>query len=130
MKIFDYPDLISDDESSFFIAADWLEEQSRDYEARYLREGHVFNIWLYFFDVNLNRMFGAGLGHGYGYTDNYGYGDGTVTGYGDGTGIGTVTGYGDGNRDGYRYGGGNGFGYDDDTYTLLSFFTIVSRNLI
>jgi hypothetical protein len=127
MKISDYPDLVSDDESSFFIAADWLEEQGRDYEAECLRQGRVFNVWLYFFGINLNRMFGDGLGHGCGYShsDNYGYGDGTVTGYS--TDIGTIPGYGDG----ASYGNGNGYGYgDSDTNTLLSFFMIVSRNSI
>jgi hypothetical protein len=54
MKISDYPDLISDDEEfSFLIAADWLEEQNRDYESKCLQEGYVFSVWLYFFNYNL-----------------------------------------------------------------------------
>jgi hypothetical protein len=92
MKIFDYPDLISDDESSFLIAADWLEEQNRNYEAECLRQGHVFSVWLYFLSVNFNYLldYSHGVGHGYG----YGAGDGH--GYGDGTGYGSSYSAGDG----------------------------------
>jgi hypothetical protein len=100
-----------------------LEEQGRDYEAECLRQGYVFNVLLYFFGIHLNRMFSDGLGHGYGYSDNYDYGDGTVTGYS--TAIGIITGYGDGA--GYGNGDDYGASYID---TLLSFFMIVSRNLL
>jgi hypothetical protein len=126
MKISDYPDLISDDdESSFLIAADWLEEQGRDYEAWCLREGYVFNVWFYFSAINLIYTLDHGYGTGYGQGHGDGNGDNYGTSYGDGDG------HGDGDGAGYGYGGGagDGAGYRNNyTNTLLSFFKIVSRN--
>jgi hypothetical protein len=109
MKISDYPDLLSDDEFSFLIAADWLEERNRDYEAWCLRQGYVFNLWLYFFGTNLNYTLGHGYGTGHGY--GYGEGDGNGNGFGAGDDYGTATGY----RSRYMD-------------NLLSFFTIILRN--
>jgi hypothetical protein len=144
MKISDYPDLISEDESSFLIAADWLEEQGRDYEAWCLRQGYVFSVWLFFFSINLNRVFGTGYSYGYSvgydYGDGAGYGDGDGDGFGDGDGTGYGDGDGDGDGDGFGY--GNGYGEEDsyggfgdgtgyqnsNTNTLLGFFTIIFRN--
>jgi uncharacterized protein (TIGR02996 family) len=118
MKISDYPDLISDDdESSFLIAADWLEEQGRDYEARYLREGHAFGLWFYFLDVSFNYT----LDHGDGYGEGVGYGDGD--GYGDGSGYGNGDGYGSGYGAGYSAGYGAGYG---SAKFLLMFFASIS----
>jgi hypothetical protein len=133
MKISDYPDLLSDDESSFLITADWLEEQSRNYEAECLRQGHVFSVWLYFLSINLNYT--LGYGDGYGYSTSYGYsdraGDGYGYGYGDGYGYGT--GYGDGVGYGYGDGTGYGAGYDDiddSGKLLLLFFASVSEGIL
>jgi hypothetical protein len=141
MKIFDYSDLLSDDESSFFIAADWLEEQNRDYEAECLRQGYVFGVWIYFLDTHLNYMFGHDYDYGYG----YGEGDGTGTGYGDGDGTGTGYGYSYGDGDGYGIGYSNGIGYgygygDGTGYSydasndfgkfLLMFFASISQNVL
>jgi hypothetical protein len=72
MKISDYPDLISDDEFSFLIAADWLEEQNRNYEAECLRQGYVFSVWFYFSVIGLHYTLGHGDGYGQG--DSYGIG--------------------------------------------------------
>jgi hypothetical protein len=151
MKISDYPDLISDDESSFFIAADWLEEQGRNYEAECLQQGYVFGFWLNFSAISLDYILGHGDGHGYGTSYGDGYGDGISYGYGTsyGSGDGYGFGYGDGFDAGYGFGDGAGFGDGDSTSfgdgddaststgyqnsytnTLLSFFKIVSRNLI
>jgi hypothetical protein len=125
MKISDYPDLISDDESSFLIAADWLEEQGRDYEAWCLRQGHAFGLWFYFFGTKLDYTFDDSYGDGLGYGDGSGYGDSDGLGYGDGdgAGVGDGYGYGDGDGDGY------GDGYDFDEF-LLTFFASISQNLL
>jgi hypothetical protein len=125
MKISDYTDLIFDDESSFFIAADWLEEQNRDYEAECLRQWYLFNVWFYFFNNNLNYTIYYGNGEGDGYGD--GEGDGTGDGYGDGYSDGTGYGYGDGA--GYDYGDGYGTGYGLDEILLL-FFASISQNVL
>jgi hypothetical protein len=122
MKISDYPDLISDDEFSFLIAADWLEEQNRNYEAECLRQGHVFSVWLYFLTVNFNCTLGYGHGTGDDYGDGDGFGDGT--GYGDGDGYGAGYDYGDD----YGSGAGYGTGHDFDK-VLLMFFASISQNV-
>jgi hypothetical protein len=127
MKISDYVDLISDDESSFLIAADWLEEQGRDYEAECLRQWYLFNVWFYFFNNNLNYTLHYGNGDGdiygagydYGYSDGEGYGASYDYGYGDGASYA----YGDGYGTGY----GTGHGLDE---ILLLFFASISQNVL
>jgi hypothetical protein len=121
MKISDYPDLISDDESSFFIAADWLEEQGRDDEAECLRQGYVFGVWIYLFGTRLNYT----LRCGYGYDHHYGYGDGAGYGYGYGVGVGYSAGDGDGVGAGYRDGDS-----DDLDEFLLMFFANISQGIL
>jgi hypothetical protein len=133
MKISDYADLISHDESSFLIAADWLEEQGRDYEAECLRQGYMFNIWLYFLSIDLNYTlhYGSGYDGGVDYSDGNGYGDGVDYGHGYGHGYGTF--YGNGHSDGYGDGTGYGNGYsdnDDFGNLLLKFFAIISQNVL
>jgi hypothetical protein len=136
MKIYDYPDLLSDDESSFFIAADWLEEQNRNYEAECLIQGYVFSIWIYFLDAHLNYTFGHDYDHGYG--NGYGDGDGTGCGDGEGEGHGYGDGYGDGDGDGdgdgygtgYSDGTGYGTGYGDSDEILLLFFASIFQNVL
>jgi hypothetical protein len=131
MKISDYPDLISDDEFSFLIAADWLEEQGRDYEAECLRQGYMFNIWLYFLSIDLNYTlhYGSGYDGGVDYSDGNGYGDGVDYGHGYGHGYGTFYGNGAGidYGDGIGYGTGDGTGHDFDELLLLFFASIFQR---
>jgi hypothetical protein len=122
MRISDYPDLLSDDESSFLIAADWLEEQSRNYEAECLRQGYVFGVCFYLFGTRLNYA----LDHGYGYDHHYGAGYGYGYGYGDGAGAGAGYGYGYGDGAGYSAGDGDS---DDLDEFLLMFFAIISQGV-
>jgi hypothetical protein len=125
MKISDYADLISHDESSFLIAADWLEEQGRDYEAECLRQGYLFNVWLYFLGTNLNYTLHCGYGYSYGFGYLYGHGDGAGGDYGDGYNYGN--GHGDGAIYGTGYGRGYGNGDDFDELFSLFFASIFQR---
>jgi hypothetical protein len=118
MKIFDYSDLISDDESSFLIAADWLEEQGREYEATCLRRGYGLSILFIFLDVDFTFL----SGDGYIYSTYDNFGDGTGAGYGNG--VGSCYGDGDGYGYGDSYGGFFGFGFHISEPLLVIFASI------